>query len=149
MGLKAEIPESASVSGVSRMLWGVPISLVVAYALFRMFEYYSLKEVRERYQSLRFPSQLIVRNPLTAYYAFSFVLLPARVFGWGLLLFYGWRAGWLQPVKLIVMAFPLSLLFQALYVSVMGFMTPARGPWITLAAVPITAAIILALMLQT
>jgi hypothetical protein len=37
------------------------------------------------------------------------LLAPTRVFGWGFLIYFGFGDGWLEPVKLAAVAFPLSL----------------------------------------
>jgi hypothetical protein len=97
------------------MIIGVPISLIVVYALYRLVEYFA--GVRQR--------QLMAeQQPLDEFravgvpyrgprMALAILLGPARVFGWGFLLYYGWRDGWIEPVKLAAVAFPVSLVMQS------------------------------------
>jgi hypothetical protein len=87
------------------MILGVPISLIAIYALYRMDEYYMLLWFR-RAQAAP------INYPLRGRMAVTFFLFPARVFGWVFLLYFGWRNGWIKPVVLIAVAFPLSLLMQ-------------------------------------
>ncbi|HLA91569.1 MAG TPA: hypothetical protein VJL28_14165 [Gemmatimonadaceae bacterium] len=88
------------------MIFAIPVTLIVAYALFRVFEHLGLKVQRAVYADGPRPETL---RPLLFLGA---ILLPARIFGWVALLYYGYQAGWLAPVKLIAIAFPLSLVFQ-------------------------------------
>ncbi len=86
------------------MVLGVPVSLILVYALFRMNEYYMLK-LHQGYMS---GGPASTRPQLV----FGSVLLIARVFGWAFLLYFAYRNGWLEAVKLLAIAFPLSLAMQ-------------------------------------
>jgi hypothetical protein len=56
--------------------------------------------------------------------------------------------GWTQPLKLIAMSFPLSFVFAALLHYVLKAAGPVRYAWGELAALPITVAVVLVLILD-
>lgn len=89
------------------MWFGVPIVLYFAYALFRMFEYYTLKN----FQLLL--SQGETADNRAALRISKAVLLPARVAGWAMVLWVFAKVGVLGVAALLLIAFPMSLLMQS------------------------------------
>lgn len=86
-----------------------PWLLVLAYALFRVFEYYSIKN----YQDLMQERQLFGGGMHTGGLAvLGAVLLPARIAGWGILIWAAVKYGILPTIGLVVAAFLLSLVLQ-------------------------------------
>lgn len=85
---------------------GVPISLVVVYAVYRANEYYMLRRLRAIAAA---PPGVFPRKGQLILSSFLF---PARVFGWVFLLYYAFRDGWLAALILLAIAFPLSLIIQ-------------------------------------
>jgi hypothetical protein len=77
------------------------------YALYRMNEYYMLRWMEAAARASPGMYQRSSRIAVT------FFLLPARVFGWVFLIYFGWHNGWIKPVVLIGVAFPLSLIMQS------------------------------------
>jgi hypothetical protein len=116
------------------MLLGVPVALILAYALFRAFEHYGLKIQQAVYGSGPRPEtngQLLFLGA---------ILLPARAFGLAVFVWYGLVANWWAPLKLLVIGFPISLAFQFFSAAVL-FQLPRRVfNTIVLTAIPITAA---------
>ncbi len=89
------------------MILGVPIGLVVVYAIYRANEYYMLRRLRAMTAA---PPWAFSRKGQLILSSFLF---PARIFGWAFLLYFAVRVGWLPAVLLIVIAFPLSLIVQS------------------------------------
>jgi hypothetical protein len=121
------------------MIFNVPILLIAAYALFRAFEYFALKSYQE------FAADVPVPHNVRGMAIHSAVLLPARVFGWGALIWFAYKTSIWTAVKLVAIAFPVSLLFQ----TAITFTILRLGPiarLICLAAVPILAILIGAFM---
>jgi hypothetical protein len=87
------------------MVLGVPIALIMVYALFRVVEYFMLK-----LQQAWMAEGPAFRTGLRL--AFILVLLPARVFGWGFLIYFAFRVGIVPAIALLSIAFPSSLLLQ-------------------------------------
>ncbi len=83
------------------------ILLVIAYALFRMFEYFSLKN----YQALS--AEGSHSGNRKALLIMSAVLWPARFGGWALLIWLAVKVGLVPTIGLVVTAFILSLILQA------------------------------------
>lgn len=90
------------------MIFGVSLSLIGVYAIYRMNEYYMIRQFRS--MSTAPPGTYVFSR--TGRVILSLFLLPARLFGWVFLVYFGFRHGWLRPVVLIAVAFPLSLLLQ-------------------------------------
>lgn len=88
------------------MIFGVPVALILAYALFRVFEHHGLKIQQAVYGSGPRPE---TNGPLLFLGA---ILLPARIFGWAIFIWYGLVVSWWAPLKLLVIAYPISLVFQ-------------------------------------
>lgn len=113
------------------MVSGVPVSLVVVYALFRMFEYFALKN----YQAVA--AEGMHAGNRTALSVFGVVLLPARFGGWALLIWLAVKIGILHTIGLVVLAFLLSLVLQmTLGMLLMAILGPLAG-LLFLIAVPI------------
>lgn len=108
-----------------------PLALVFSYALFRTFEYYSLKHL-QALSEWAMPNQQTVRLGLT------FLLLLARIAGWGMFLLFAYKAGIWNAVALIAVAFPLSLAFQTIYEFTIRPMQ-TFGVLLTFIAVPLLA----------
>lgn len=85
------------------MIAGVSITLVVACALFRMSEYFALKN----YQALA--AEGVHAGNRTGLLVFGVVLLPARLGGWALLLWLAFKIGIGTTIGTVVVAFLLSL----------------------------------------
>jgi hypothetical protein len=119
-----------------------PWLLVLAYALFRVFEYYSLKNYQEMYQERQMFGPGMHRGPLSVMGA---VLLPARIAGWGILIWVAMKLGLLPTLVVVVVAFLLSLVLQ---VTLAPVLWSTIGPVGFLAAVPIMVGVI-ALILAT
>jgi hypothetical protein len=107
-----------------------PIPLLFLYALFRTFEYYSLKHL-QALSEWPGPSQ---RKGIAV---ISVVLMLARIAGWGMLILLAYRAGILNAVALVAVAFPLSLAFQTIYEYTIRPMQ-TLGALLTLIALPLT-----------
>ena len=81
-------------------------SIVASYSLFRMFEYFSLKN----HQAVG--SQGIHAGNRKAMALFGLILLPARIAGWGLALYLIFKVGLWAAVGLLLLAFIVSLVLQ-------------------------------------
>ena len=114
----------------------IPIALLVTYAFFRMAEYFALKLYQELYAD-GFRGR---NNPVLA--VFGLVLLPARIFGWALLIWLAIKIGVLPTIGMVFVAFIVSLILQTtigtLLIRLLG---PIAGA-LYLAAVPILGIVI-------
>lgn len=88
------------------MVSDVPVGLIFAFALFRMFEYFCIKG----YQALL--AEGLPRANRTGIFIFTAVLLPARFGGLALLIWLAVKIGVLPTIGLVVGAFLLSLILQ-------------------------------------
>jgi hypothetical protein len=111
-----------------------PIPLVISYALFRTFEYYSIKTI-----------QVLVADPMPGaqptILGLTTMLFLARVAGWGMFIFFAYKAGVWNAIAFIGVAFPLSLVFQTIYDFTIRPMERV-GPLLTFSAVPILVVVI-------
>lgn len=111
-----------------------PIPLVISYALFRTFEYYSLKHI-----------QALAQDPMPrqqpAMLGMTTMLFLARVAGWGMFIFFAYKAGVWNAIAFIAVAFPLSLVFQTVYDFTVRPMERV-GPLLALFAVPVLIIVI-------
>jgi hypothetical protein len=108
----------------------IPIPLLVLYALFRTFEYYSTKHL----EALSVWPGAGQRRAVSV---ITVLLLLARIAGWAMLLLFAFRANILNAVALIAVAFPLSLAFQSIYeYTIRPLQT--LGALLTLIALPLT-----------
>ncbi len=118
------------------MWFGVPIALYLAYALFRMFEYYTLKN----FQLLL--SQGETADNRTALRISKAVLLPARIAGWAMVFWVFAKVGAVGVAALLVIAFPLSLLMQSTVGLGLMFLLGGAAGLTFLIAVPVMVVLI-------
>ena len=122
------------------MIHSIPNTLVVTYALFRMCEYFALKNDEA------LSAEGSHAGNKTALVIFSAVLIPARIGGWALLIWLAIKVGILATIGLVVLAFILSLLLQLTLGMLLMLLLGRFAGVIFLAAVPLTA-ILIALMI--
>jgi hypothetical protein len=119
---------------------GTPWLLVVAYALFRTFEYFSLKNYQEMYQERQMFGSAMHTKPLAIMGA---VLLPARIAGWGIMIWVAVKFGILPALIVLFVAFLLSLVLQT---TLAPFLWRVIGPLGFLIAVPAMVLVIFGLL---
>ena len=117
------------------MIFDVPILLILAYAIFRACEYFALKSYQD------FNSPFSHDRRMSAIH--GTILFPARVFGWGALIWFMFKAGIWTTLILVLIAFPVSLLVQAILTYTVLRLEDHLWRPICLAAVPIMAVVII------
>lgn len=85
----------------------IPIVLLLTYALFRMAEYFALKN----YQALASDGFARRNSPVLA--MFGVVLLPARIIGWVFLVWLALKVGVIATLGMVIVAFIVSLILQS------------------------------------
>ena len=88
------------------MSLGVPWVLIAIYAIFKLVEYGAIK--RLQMDPLEAPRAGRTWMPLLL----GPLVFAARIFGWGLLVYFAIHAGIVSAIVLLALAFPLSLFLQ-------------------------------------
>lgn len=100
------------------MIWGIPIQLLIAYALYRAIEYFMIKwhqAMNADQPSLEIGQWRLAR---------SVFLLLARIAGWVVFALVLYVHDWAFLIKMALIAFPLSLVLQMVLLPFAAFLGP-------------------------
>lgn len=117
-----------------------PWTLVVAYALCRLFEYYLLKNAQALTADRDQYGADLHRRPLLVMHS---ILLPARIAGWAMLISAVIKFGLAVTIGVMAAAFLLSLLLQFMLGPILLAALGSAAPVGFLAAVPVMAVVVM------